>query len=75
MVATYRAAHARGQSPDAVTSELAVAEGATLEATNAALSRLDLSSALVVVAGDLDAVRSAVEEAVPGAWSTLEPAK
>lgn len=75
MVATYRSAHARGQAPETVPAELALAEGATLEATNAALARLDLSSALVVVAGDLDAVREPVEEAVPGAWSLVEPVR
>ncbi len=75
MVSTYQAAHARGQGPEAVPSELARAESATLDATNAALSRLDLSAALIVVAGDLDAMREAVETAVPGPWSVAEPAR
>jgi zinc protease len=63
-----------GRGPDAIPAGLAAAEAADEAAVDAALATFDLSKALVVVVGDLAAVRDQVEEAVPGSWEVVEAA-
>jgi zinc protease len=66
-------ATADGLGPDALQQDLAAVTGTDEAAIDAALSTVDLSRALIVVVGDLSAVREEVEAAVPAEWEVVTP--
>ena len=62
-----------GRDADALATDLITVGAATPAVVNATLGQPSLDRGLIVVAGDLSVIRAPVEEAVPGAWVTVEP--
>jgi len=61
----------QGASPDALKVRLEMAGHADAAAVGKALERLDLTRSVIVVVGDLSAVKANVEAAVPGEWKVV----
>ncbi|MCB9766477.1 MAG: insulinase family protein [Alphaproteobacteria bacterium] len=69
---TFTDAWSDGRPPQTFVDELNALDAATLDGVNAALEKIDLSAATVVVVGDLAQVRAAVEAKGLGDWQVLE---
>jgi predicted Zn-dependent peptidase len=60
-----------GRAPDALREGMARLEAASLDAVNRELRAIDPDRGVVVVVGDVKAIRAEVEQALPAEWRTV----
>ena len=69
----YAALAANGLPASTLADELVSASAATVEAVNTAIQASTMDGAIVVIAGDLDVIQAAIEDAFPGQGRVVEP--
>ena len=70
----YAALAANGLPASTLAEELVSASATTVDAVNAAIRTSSMDHAIVVIAGDLDTIRPAIEDAFPGQGRVVEAA-
>ena len=69
----YAALAANGLPASTLADELVSASSATVDAVNTAIQASPMDGAIVVIAGDLDVIQAAIEDAFPGQGRVVEP--
>ena len=69
----YAALAANGLPASTLADELVSASSVTVDAVNTAIQASPMDGAIVVIAGDLDVIQAAIEDAFPGQGRVVEP--